>query len=360
MLSQTIYYQQERKYATDRFVVLAVLMLAAFVISGVAKGTVAENALLSGFTLLVVVLFSVAHFYFISAYPGKLVEVRKTVLLLVDMGLLTFFVALFDRDSLYLLPLYLLLIIRSGLSFGSLFFNISVFLSAVSWFVLYSYSEYWQTHYEILILYALTTILVVVFFQRFILSLDRENMMLTETLNEVSIDASSDELTGVANRKEYKETMMELIHEKTPFALLFIDLNKFKAINDTHGHHVGDEVLKEVARRLVENCDEEDFVARLGGDEFAVITKRKKIYMEKFIAKLERNVIGRHKVGSIIVPIELSIGIAFFPDDTKTAMMLGKYADEAMYAAKKDAGRYHYLYNELTAEQKAQNLKARG
>ena len=359
MLSQTIYYQQERKYATDRFVVLAVLMLAAFVISGVGKGVVAENALLSGFTLLIVVLFSIAHFYYISTYPSKMVEVRKTLLLVADIGLLTFFIALFDKDSLYLLPLYLLIIIRSGLSFGSLFFNISVFLSAVAWFVLYTYSEYWKSHYEILIMFGLTTMLVVIFFQRFILSLDRENMMLTETLNEVAIDASSDELTGIANRKEYKETMMELIHENEPFALLFIDLNKFKAINDTHGHHVGDEVLKEVARRLVENCDEDDFVARLGGDEFAIITKRKKIYMEKFIAKLERNVIGRHKIGSIIVPIELSVGIAYFPDDTKTAMMLGKYADEAMYAAKKDAERYHYFYNELSAEQKAQNLQAK-
>jgi len=196
-------------------------------------------------------------------------------------------------------------------------------------------------------MFGLTTMLVVIFFQRFILSLDRENMMLTETLNEVTIDASSDELTGIANRKEYKETMMELIHAHEPF------------INDTHGHHVGDEVLKEVARRLVENCEEEDFVARLGGDEFAIITKRKKMYMDKFIAKLERNVIGRHKVGSIIVPIELSIGIAYFPDDTKTAMMLGKYADEAMYAAKRDADRYHYFYNELSAAQKAQNLQAK-
>jgi len=81
-------------------------------------------------------------------------------------------------------------------------------------------------------------------------------------------------LTGVANRKQYKDTMMDLIHEKEPFALLFIDLNKFKAINDTHGHHVGDEVLKEVARRLSENIDDDDFLARLGGDEFVIITKR--------------------------------------------------------------------------------------
>jgi diguanylate cyclase (GGDEF)-like protein len=352
-----ISYQQERKYASDRFVVLAVMMLAAFVLSGITKGEIAENALLSGFVLLVTILFSIGHFYFISSFPERLVQVRKYLLLLIDMALLTFFMIQFGKNGFYLLPFYLLIIMRSGLALGAAFFNVGVLFAAVAWGILYGYSSYWQTHVDILEMFAITTLLVAIFFQRIILRLDEENMQLNKTLEEVSIDASYDELTGLANRKEHKEMLSELIKAKTPFALLFIDLNKFKAINDTYGHHVGDEVLREVARRLSAQIGEDDFIARLGGDEFVIITTRKKIYMEKFIAAIERNVIGQHKVGTAVVPIELSIGISYYPDDSRTAMMVGKYADEAMYFAKKDSDRYHYFYHELTDEQKASSLK---
>ena len=78
------------------------------------------------------------------------------------------------------------------------------------------------------------------------------------------------------------DRLLELLQEKTPFTLLFIDVDKLQAINDTHGKHVGDEVLKEVARRLNEQMDDGDFIARLGGDDFALITTREKIYFEKF------------------------------------------------------------------------------
>jgi len=357
MLSQNIYYQEERKHASDRFVVMAVLTLVAFVLSGQSAGEIAENALLSGFVLLVVDLVSIAHYYFITHYPETMVQIRKQFLVLVDVGLLTFFILLFGESGLYFLPLYIVIVMRSGLNFGVNFFYVSLFLVSLSWLVLYVYSPYWQENKDVLATFAMTTFLIPLFYLKLVLRVHEENTELSQTLNEVVYDANYDELTGVANRKQYKKTIMELIENKTPFTLLFIDLNKFKVINDTHGHHVGDHVLKEVARRLTENVDKEDFVARLGGDEFVVITLRNKAFLEKFIENLERNVIGRHKVGSIIVPIELSIGISRYPEEDRTAMMLAKYADEAMYTAKKDPNRYHYFYHEITDEQKAEYAK---
>jgi len=95
--------------------------------------------------------------------------------------------------------------------------------------------------------------------------------------------------------------------------------------------------------------DEGDFLARLGGDDFALITPREKIYFEKFLAKLERNVIGRHKVGNTIVPLELNIGISRYPEDAENAMLLGKYADNALKMVQKEQGRYHYYHHEITA-----------
>jgi diguanylate cyclase (GGDEF)-like protein len=241
---------------------------------------------------------------------------------------------------------------RSGLSFGVSFFYSSLVLSGVSWIALLTYSPYWKEHSDIIISFAMTTFLIPMFYLKFISHIHEENNELAQTLNEVEYDTNYDELTGVANRKQYKEQMLNFLNEKQPFALLFIDLNKFKTINDTHGHHVGDEVLKEVARRLSDNLDDDDFIARLRGDEFVIITKRKKVYLDKFLAKLERSVIGRHKVGKIIVPIELSIGISLYPDDNHTAMMLAKFADEAMHMAKKSEDRYHYFYHEIEEEAK--------
>lgn len=348
MLTQNIYYQEERKHASDRFLALVVLTLLAFVLSGQSSGDIAEKSVLTGFVLLVLTIFSIVHFYFISSYPNKLVTLRKNFLIFADLGVLTFLIITYGEVGLFLLPLYILIVMRSGLSFGVSFFYSSLMFAGASWLVLLTYSPYWKSHSDIIATFAMTTFLIPLFYLKFITRVHEENNELAQTLNNVSYDANYDELTGVANRKQYKDTMMDLIHEKEPFALLFIDLNKFKAINDTHGHHVGDEVLKEVARRLSENIDEDDFLARLGGDEFVIITKRKKVYMDKFLAKLERNVIGRHKVGSLIVPIELSIGVSFYPDDNHTAMMLAKYADEAMYMAKKSEERYHYFYHEIS------------
>ncbi len=357
MLTDNIYYQEERKYASDRFIALVVLTLLSFVIAGQTSGTFAENVVLSGFTLLVLLLFSMAHYYFISSFPGTLIAVRKNLLILADLGVLTFLIMTFGENGLFFFPLYILIVMRSGLSFGISYFYTSLMFAGVSWIALLLYSPYWKEHSNIIATFAITTFLIPLFYLKFITRVHEENHELAKTLNDVTYDANYDELTGIANRKQYKEMMKRLITEKEPFALLFIDLNKFKAINDTHGHHVGDEVLKEVARRLSENIEEDDFLARLGGDEFVIITKRKRVYMDKFLAKLEHNVIGRHKVGSIIVPIELSIGISYFPDDNRTAMMLAKYADEAMYTAKKDPDRYHYFYHEITEEQKEENLK---
>jgi len=346
-VQSSIRYRKERQYAGERTVALVVLMSASFLLSVWMK-----DLIVSGFVLLGAWFASGVYLYVIARYPDRFVTVRKVLLLGMDIAVVSFIVTIFGNNGLYALPFYLVVILRSGLAFGTNYFNLGIFFSAITWFLLFLYMSFWHEHSEILMMFALTTAIVAVFFQRIILRLDEENRLLNRTLTEVSRSAAFDELTGVANRKEYKNAIRAFIRKKEPFSLLFIDLNKFKAINDTYGHHIGDEVLKEVARRLRETIDESDFLARLGGDEFAMITERKPAYMRKFVRSIETNVIGEHRIGSIVVRIELSIGISCYPTDASTAMLLGKYADEAMYAAKKDHARYHYFYAELNESQK--------
>ncbi len=352
MLTKNIYYQEERKYANDRFLVLVVLTLFAFVFSEQGSKEMIEKSMLSGFILLALTLFSILHYYFIATFPSALVALRKNLLIFLDLAVLTYLIIVFENAGLFLLPLYILIVMRSGSSFGISFFYSSLLFAVLSWATLLIYSPYWLAHYDIVATFAVTTFLIPLFYLRIITEIHAENHELTQTLNEVTYDANYDDLTGAANRKQYKEKMMEMLRNKEAFSLLFIDLNKFKAINDTHGHYAGDEILKEVARRILDNIERDDFFARLGGDEFVIITTRKKAYMKKFVAKLEHNVIGRHRVGNLFIPIELSIGISFYPEDSQSAMFLARYADEAMYKAKKDPHRYYYFYQELREEDK--------
>ncbi|NQV83085.1 MAG: sensor domain-containing diguanylate cyclase [Rhodospirillales bacterium] len=137
----------------------------------------------------------------------------------------------------------------------------------------------------------------------------------------------SDRLTKAMDRAERAETNM---------AVLFIDLDGFKAVNDTLGHEAGDLVLKEVALRLRDCIRKPDTVARLGGDEFIVIIEHQNTE--------NATIVGERIVNSLSQPIETpegaanigaSIGIAFFPKDGKTEDQLLKAADQAMYKVKK-------------------------
>jgi diguanylate cyclase (GGDEF)-like protein len=150
--------------------------------------------------------------------------------------------------------------------------------------------------------------------------------------------ALHDILTGLPNRALYNAHLEQVIAQATRngtrFALLHIDLNRFKQINDTHGHLVGDAVLVAVARTLEGTVRASDTVARLGGDEFCIIAPE--------ISSVETAQILREKIRTSIAQIELeprikiaaSIGFAVFPIDASTADTLYMVADRAMYQQK--------------------------
>jgi len=159
--------------------------------------------------------------------------------------------------------------------------------------------------------------------------------------------ALTDSLTGLANRNAFNSRFDEAIAQSkrrdTHLALLMIDLDKFKPVNDQFGHPVGDALLIAVAESLRGICRETDIIARLGGDEFAVVmtdlddTDNAHIPAEKIIAALSKPITVLGKT----VQIGASIGIAFFPSDTNSKDDLVTLADDALYGAKA-AGRNTY------------------
>lgn len=160
-------------------------------------------------------------------------------------------------------------------------------------------------------------------------------------------EATHDPLTGLPNRMLFNDRLHGAIERarrrRTPFALLFVDLDGFKPVNDTHGHHVGDLLLKAIAVRMIDVLRALDTVARLGGDEFALILEEP-ASAEDAVASAERllrrlrqpyELIPAEGAVPLTVTIGASIGLAVFPDDAGDAETLLRRADDAMYAGKR-------------------------
>ena len=157
---------------------------------------------------------------------------------------------------------------------------------------------------------------------------------------QVQYLAYHDTLTGLANRASLRRRLDSVIAESTPqrkpFVLMLINVNRFRDINDTIGHHNGDRLLKEIANRLHESVWESDLVASLGGDEFAVLipqlARREDINL--VVYKIERALYRPFQIASLPINIEASIGVALFPDHGDDADVLWQRADVALRAAK--------------------------
>jgi diguanylate cyclase (GGDEF)-like protein len=158
-----------------------------------------------------------------------------------------------------------------------------------------------------------------------------------------------DTLTGLANRALLKNRMHKAIQrakrDETNLAVLFLDLDHFKLINDTLGHGVGDELLVHISQILKENIRESDTLSRLGGDEFIIlIPSIDSIYnIKHIVSNILKALQQKHYIGLHELYITSSIGIAIYPKDGTTAQDLIKNADTAMYEAKKH-GRNNYQF----------------
>lgn len=153
-------------------------------------------------------------------------------------------------------------------------------------------------------------------------------------------EASHDALTGLANRRLFYDRLQHAIRQarryRSKVGILFLDLDGFKEINDMHGHHVGDAVLTEVARRLSKSVRESDSIARLGGDEFVVLLDKVGGREDclSAAANIERALGEDSNFYGMPVEIRASIGHALFPDDGEDEDMLIRSADAAMYRVK--------------------------
>ncbi|WP_323753929.1 EAL domain-containing protein [Marinobacter sp.] len=177
----------------------------------------------------------------------------------------------------------------------------------------------------------------------------RDLTQLKAAQSELHRLAFFDPLTGLANRQLFRDRLNGVVHRSRrsgePAALMYLDLDGFKRINDTLGHDAGDELLKQVAEWLRGCVREEDSVARLGGDEFVVLLSRVSgtEAAGKVAETILRRLCQRVRLNDHDVGVTVSIGVTMIPHDSEDVGTLMKYADLAMYRAK-EMGRNNYQF----------------
>lgn len=189
----------------------------------------------------------------------------------------------------------------------------------------------------------------------FKIALLEQHNQLRAQKNALQYQATHDALTGLANRVLFSERLEHAIEKSkfrnTRMALLFVDLDHFKEINDSLGHEAGDKVLTIVTQRLKHTVLKEESLARFGGDEFTVIIEElhnleeASILADKILNVLLAPIVADHHE----LYVGCSIGISLFPDNGDTTQDLLKYADAAMYAAKNEGrNNVRYYSSEMT------------
>jgi len=171
--------------------------------------------------------------------------------------------------------------------------------------------------------------------------------------------AYHDPLTGLINRTFLKEKLKSLMnyslkHNKK-LAIVFMDLDNFKMINDSFGHEAGDSLLIEIAKRLKKSVRKEDIISRIGGDEFVIVLNNidKKEEIVSVLEKIRNSFITPIIIKGHKIYISFSMGVAIFPDDSDNLEELLQFADIAMYDAKKKGkNRYSFISKELQEEVK--------
>jgi diguanylate cyclase (GGDEF)-like protein len=174
--------------------------------------------------------------------------------------------------------------------------------------------------------------------------------------------AYHDELTGLPNRNLLIDRINDSIEtahrNRQKLGILFLDLDRFKTINDSLGHSVGDKLIKQVADRLLQTLRKEDTISRNGGDEFVVVIKRVLNSDEAILIaqKLIENLTNIFVIDSHKIHIGASIGISIYPNDGDSALELVRNADTAMFNAKKSGGNRLQFYDESMSNRLRERL----
>jgi len=344
MSQKDIEYQEERFYSMARMSILLVLTVISFVISPSLFPKIQLIQLVLGS----LTILSLLYHALITYRHKSFIMLRKNTLLLMDFVILTFLINVLGEHGIYLLPLYAIIVMQSSVSYGLNYYVSGALIATASLAYLAIASSYWKGQYEVIVAFGITTLLVPLFYIKTLIRMGRkigeaeEKIAYMDQLEEqIGV-----ELVNVADRNAYKETIKNLVKKKETFTLLFISLQQ---LSEGKGvEKVNDTLLQEIVDNINNALDEEDFFARLSDSEFVIISKRQRVFLRKYLQKLEDTMLSTHILNGKSVHIEPNIGVALYPEDAQNEMVLGKCADEAMNAVKEKQQVHHMFYRGLT------------
>ncbi len=184
----------------------------------------------------------------------------------------------------------------------------------------------------------------------------RYALKLGDTLGELRRLATRDQLTGLLNRREFDRILAEecdrAVRFSRPVALLIVDLDHFKRVNDVHGHQAGDVVLREAARRLTAEVRSVDRATRFGGEEFAIVLMEMDRTQAKEVARRMCRIMAAtpfEAAPGVLLNITMSVGVAVSPSEAKDTRAFVAAADRALYAAKAGGRNRAVAFGDLPA-----------
>lgn len=346
--STNFFYQHEMVQAYVRILFIFVLLLFIYYTTQSSNEQLAGVAHTASYYTFVFLILSVLHLIGLKTLPNQNISLRKVAILSVDIFSVTLGVWVYGENGIIFNPLYMWIIIGYTIRFGKAFFPISLGGTYIAILILAIYHPFWINNIPLITALIIAVTAIPLFVLKLQEEIRKKNMELEQLLNEMEHQANHDTLTALPNRHYFYSRLHESMENSTDFALLFIDLDGFKEVNDEFGHEYGDTVLQEVAERLKEGFGDDHFIARLGGDEFVCIyNKINHEQLSLLVKNLLENIIRPYGIDNNINGISASIGVSQYPHDTKDSFELKNFADRAMYEAKKNGKNQMIYYSDM-------------
>jgi diguanylate cyclase (GGDEF)-like protein len=287
--------------------------------------------------------YSILHYLWILRWPQPSIP-RRGVAIVADIGAISLLLHMLGEFGAFLYPVYLWVIVGNGLRFGVPYLFFALAVGLVAFAIVGQVSPFWSEHGKLGFGLLIGMGVLPLFYATLLRELERANRELAGQVEKTAHAAKHDPLTGLANRQLLSDRLshtIELARRQGAFvAVLFIDLDRFKNINDTLGHGAGDELLRQIAQRLRESLRRADTAARYGGDEFVILLEvlRNDGDVHTAVQRAATIFAQPYMLNGKQHRIHGSIGVSLFPRDGGDAETLLQQADHAMYEAKKQGG----------------------
>lgn len=348
--------QQERAQAVVRIIITS-LVLGLLVVLALIQHDLIKTKRFHETIIIVIGYWGLACVWWLHLRRTRQSSARRRLLsIIADLGTTSLSMFLANYLGAFFYPLYQWIIIGHGVRFGSRAMLTAAGLSIIGFGLVIVFTPYWQQNLLAGMGLMVGLAVLPVYFLTLLRQLQHLNGQLREELEKTRHIARHDTLTALANRHQFYERLEEEIRRRRRhgggFALMFIDLDGFKAINDELGHQAGDQLLQEVARRLHDSARETDLAARLGGDEFAMLidnisTEQEVLEPALRIAAAINRPVALH---GQLRPLSGSIGISLYPTHGTDTDSLTRNADLAMYAAKRQGKQRHIIFSKALGQ----------